>query len=90
MPEAIRTRKKAPTAEPETPAAAPAPREALPPPPPAPSPAPPAEAPPAAASARYRVWAHGTLQRDGRTHRPGEELVLPVDVGDRIVCLERL
>lgn len=29
---------------------------------------------------RYKVWAHGTLQRDGITYPPGAELTLPEDV----------
>lgn len=37
---------------------------------------------PAAAGAlrRYKVWSHGTLQRDGITYPPGAELTLPEDV----------
>jgi len=58
------------------------------------APAPPAapeNAPtPPPGAARYRVWAHGALRRNGVTHQPGDELVLPVEVGDAIVCLSRI
>lgn len=49
-----------------------------------------ATAPPAAAGPairRYKVWEHGTLQRDGRTYAPGAELTLPEDVAAKIPCL---
>lgn len=58
---------------------------AAPPSPPAP-PAPPAKP----THATYKVWAHGTLQRDGQTYQPGETLTLPCAIGDNIVCLERV
>lgn len=38
----------------------------------------------------YRVWPHGTLQRNGKTHQPGDTLTLPPAEGDVIVCLERV
>ena len=37
---------------------------------------------------KYSVWPHGELQRDGVTHKPGDVLTLPAQVGDAIVCLE--
>lgn len=72
--------------------------ETEPPPPPAPpSPVAPipsraekkAAAPPVT-TATYRVWAHGTLQRNGKTYQPGATLVLPIEIGDAIVCLSRV
>jgi outer membrane biosynthesis protein TonB len=35
----------------------------------------------------YRVWAHGTLVRDGRKYRPGDTLDLAPDVAAKIPCL---
>ncbi len=40
-------------------------------------------------SALYRVWPHGTLQRDGKTYQPGETLTLDPEVAKGIPCLER-
>lgn len=64
----------------------------------APEPSPPAQAPaPAAAPttppksvALYRVWAHGTLVRNGTTYPPGAELELHEDVAKTIPCLEKV
>jgi hypothetical protein len=41
-----------------------------------------------ATSLRYKVWAHGTLQRDGKTYQSGDELTLLVDEAAKIPCLE--
>lgn len=37
----------------------------------------------------YRVWEHGTLQRDGKVHQPGDELVLRPSEAEGIPCLVR-
>lgn len=47
-------------------------------------------APPPVTTATYRVWTHGTLQRNGKTYQPGATLVLPIEIGDAIVCLSRV
>jgi hypothetical protein len=39
---------------------------------------------------RYRVWPHGTLQRDGKTYRPGDELILPEAEAIKIPALIRV
>jgi hypothetical protein len=44
------------------------------------------EAPPP--TRRYRVWSHGTLQRDGKTLQPGDELTMAPDEAAKIPCLE--
>lgn len=36
---------------------------------------------------QYKVWEHGTLQRDGKVYQPGDELILPREEGDAIACL---
>lgn len=62
-----------------------APLEKAPPAPPAPAPE-----PPAAPKATYRVWEHGTLQRDGTTYQPGEEIVLDAETAAAIPCLVKV
>lgn len=42
------------------------------------------------AKATYRVWAHGTLQRNGKVYQPGDMLPLLVDEAAAIPCLERV
>lgn len=51
----------------------------------------PATPPPPAkpTSVLYRVWPHGTLQRNGKVYQPGETLALAPEEGDKIVCLSR-
>jgi len=72
-------------------AAKPAPLEAKAEPPKAAPPEPPKPAAPAKPThATYKVWECGSLQRDGKTYQPGDELTLPCDVGDAIVCLTRV
>ena len=50
--------------------------------------APPPPAPAGPATRRYRVWAHGTLQRNDKTYQSGEELTLCEDEAKKISCLE--
>jgi hypothetical protein len=52
----------------------------------APAPAPPIAAKPTAGT--YKVWAHGTLQRNGKTYQPGDTLTLDAAEADKIPCLE--
>jgi hypothetical protein len=85
--------KQAPTpVAPEQPkpdlAKAKAPAEEQPAPKPAAASAPPAPASPATVT--YRVWAYGSLQRNGKTHKPGDTLTMAPEDGDAIVCLERV
>lgn len=43
----------------------------------------------ASSCALYRVWPHGTLQRNGRTLQPGDTIVLPEAEAAGIPCLLR-
>lgn len=44
--------------------------------------------PPEPPTKLYRVWPHGTLQRNGQTYQPGDTLSLPPEVAAAIPCLE--
>lgn len=50
--------------------------------------APPPPAAPAPAKQSFKVWAHGTLQRNGTTHKPGDVLSLTPEEAAKIPCLE--
>ncbi len=65
-------------------AAAEAPKAA----PAAPAPAPAPAAPAKPTSATYKVWTHGTLQRNGKTYQPGDTLTLDPAEAEKIPCLE--
>lgn len=51
--------------------------------------APPPPAPQAKGPALYRVWAHGSLQRNDETYASGATLTLHEDEAAQIPCLER-
>ncbi len=54
---------------------------------PAEAPAPP---PPEPGRKPYRVWRCGTLQRNGKTHQPGDVLFLLPEEASKIPCLTRV
>lgn len=55
-----------------------------------PAPAPSAAATPTPASAVYRVWPHGTLQRNGKIYQPGETISIREDEASKIPCLVKV
>ena len=57
---------------------------------PAPAPAAPPAPPAPPTHATYRVWAHGTLQHNGKMYNPGDTLAMPCADGDKIVCLSKV
>lgn len=71
------------------PPAAPAAPDPLPEAPKPPAPAPPAPKP-QGGYALYRVWPHGSLQRNERTYLPGETLTLSESEGSTIECLAKV
>ena len=46
--------------------------------------------PPGAVKRSFRVWTHGTLQRNGKIYEPGAVLSLTLDEAAKIPCLEPL
>ena len=54
-------------------------------------PIPPVVVPPSPpGKARYRVWPHGDLHRNGKVYKPGDELILHEEEAANIVCLEQV